>query len=241
MQVQPASGSKFDHALIIQDRCCVLLMDMNKCPWCDEPQEKKRIANHTRWCEKNPKAQEYREKVKRTISKRAGLPAWNAGKKKETDDRLIKDGQTIKEGYATGRLTAHKTKHAEKAKKILSQKRKEWLANNPDKHPWKKSSKFLSVPCEHLKSCLREKGLSFEEEFQPLSERFFSVDIAFLKEKLAIEVNGEQHYNRDGTLKKYYAERHSLLEQNGWNVLELHYAKCYKPETIQLVINLLTS
>lgn len=112
-------------------------------------------------------------------------------------------------------------------KKHLSEKRKEWLKSHPDDHPWKRSDRFKSAPCEALKQRLREEGIAFEEEHSPISDRAFSVDIAFPDQKVAIEVNGEQHYNRDGTLRKYYQERHDLIAKSGWTVIELHYAKCY--------------
>jgi very-short-patch-repair endonuclease len=49
---------------------------------------------------------------------------------------------------------------------------------------------------------------------------------------LCIEVNGEQHYNRDGSLNAYYQLRHQRIENAGWRVLELHYAHCYHDTVI---------
>ena len=54
--------------------------------------------------------------------------------------------------------------HTEETKKILSTKRKEWLNANPDKHVWKRHSKFKSVPCERLKEIIRSMGIEFVEE-----------------------------------------------------------------------------
>ena len=47
---------------------------------------------------------------------------------------------------------------------------------------------------------------------------------------IAIEINGNQHYERDGTLKPYYQERHNLLESKGWIVYEIHYSSCFNLE-----------
>ena len=85
----------------------------------------------------------------------------------------------------------------------------------------------ISKPCENLKQYLKNKGIHFIEEYIPLKDRYFSLDIAWPDEKIAIEVNGNQHYNKDGSLKKYYQERHNLLEENGWKIFEIHYSKCY--------------
>ena len=69
-------------------------------------------------------------------------------------------------------------KHKDSTRKKLSEIRKKYLNENPDKHPWKKSDKFKSVPCEKFKNILKQHGLTFVEEYQPLSNRFFSIDIS---------------------------------------------------------------
>jgi transposase len=122
--------------------------------------------------------------------------------------------------------------------KTISEKRKAWLAANPDKHPWRRKNKFLSPPCEKVKSFLKEKGVSFVEEFQPLLNigRNFSIDIAFPEKKIGIEVNGNQHYNRDGTLKPYYQNRSDILKENGWKLYELHYSLAYNPSLIESIL-----
>lgn len=118
-------------------------------------------------------------------------------------------------------------KHSEETKKLLSTIRKEWLKDNPDKHPWKSKEKFVSEPCENLKRILSESGIVFIEEYQPLQDRFYSIDIVLLNQKIGIEVNGNQHYNRNGELKKYYQERHDNITNDGWYLYEIHYSKCY--------------
>lgn len=117
-------------------------------------------------------------------------------------------------------------------KQKISKKRKEYLKNHPNEHPWKKSDKFKSKPCEHLKEILR-KDFNFEEEYTDIRWKHnYSVDIAFLDKKLAIEVNGNQHYNNDGTLAEYFQKRHDYLLSEGWTILEIHYAACYKNDKI---------
>ena len=124
-------------------------------------------------------------------------------------------------------------------KQRISIKMKAWYAANPDSHPWKqKGRKYrFSAPCEKLKEYLRSKGIEFVEEFPPNVEgRNFSLDIALPEKKIAIEVNGTQHYNKDGTLKPYYQERHDILERNGWTVYELFYSVCYQLKKLESMI-----
>lgn len=122
----------------------------------------------------------------------------------------------------------------EEEKKYLSEKRKEYLRNHPDEHPWKQSSKFKSVPCEKLKDDLRKYGIPFLEE-QGLAniEENYSIDIVIPEIRLGIEINGNQHYDtKTGKLKPYYQKRHDIIEAAGTKLLEIHYTKVYDNEFI---------
>jgi len=123
-------------------------------------------------------------------------------------------------------------KHTEETTLKLSLARRKYLRENPDKHPWKRKEKFISVPCEKLKEYLTSKNIKFIEEWQPIEDRFFSIDIAFPDKKIGIEVNGNQHYNADKTLKDYYQRQHDLLEINGWKIFEIHYSSCFFPKFV---------
>lgn len=122
-------------------------------------------------------------------------------------------------------------KWTEEEKKQIGQRQSEWLKNNPDKHYWK--TKQPSKPCEHLKTLLRNKNITFEEEYTDSNwKHSYSLDIAFLEKKIAIEVNGNQHYKegqhfQNGELKEYYQNRHNYLISEGWTIYEVHYLKCY--------------
>lgn len=125
----------------------------------------------------------------------------------------------------------------EDLRKRLSDSRKAWLAANPEKHPWKRSSKFESEPCQNLKDALEARSIEFHEEFTPLDDRFFSLDVAFPAMKIGIEVNGEQHYNRNGSLKPYYQQRHDLIESAGWKLYEVHYSICYDQKRLSSIVD----
>lgn len=128
-------------------------------------------------------------------------------------------------------------KWTDEEKKHISEKRKQFLKENPDKHPWKNKEKFISKPCEHLKTILKEKGFDFVEEYtDDRWEHSYSLDIAFLDKKIAIEVNGNQHYNNDGSLKNYYQIRHDYLTSQGWCVFEIRYNWCYIEDKINELI-----
>jgi hypothetical protein len=130
----------------------------------------------------------------------------------------------------------HKPVYSEEHRKRLSEKRKEWLKNNPEKHPWRSKDKFKSVPCERLKAKLKSEGINFLAEYIPLPDRSFSLDVAFPDKKIGLEVNGQQHYNSDGTLKPYYQERHDLLASQGWNIVELHYSTIFNSLLVNALV-----
>ena len=168
-----------------------------------------------------------------------GGTAWNKGKTKENDESLLKASITLHNRYKNGELKASwiGRKHSEETKKKISESRKAYLKNNPDKHPWKKLSKFKSEPCERLKQVLREYQLEFVEEFSDKTwDHNYSIDIAFPEKKIAIEINGNQHYNNDGTLKEYYVNREEYLKSFGWTIYQLHYSLVYNDQIVSDLI-----
>ena len=119
-------------------------------------------------------------------------------------------------------------KCSEETKAKIGAKRKQWLSDNPEKHPWRNKDRFKSEPCEKVKEFLTKLQVQFVSEYQPnLDGRHFSIDIAIPDKLVALEINGNQHYESRGTLKPYYQERHNLLEKNGWTVYEIHYSTCF--------------
>ena len=89
-------------------------------------------------------------------------------------------------------------------------------------HPWKKKNKFVSKPCEKLKQMLIENNIDIIEEYNNF-DRKFKIDIYLPKYNIGLEVNGNQHYNKDGTLGDYYQERHDYIINQGIELIELHY------------------
>lgn len=145
--------------------------------------------------------------------------------------------RAVREGFIVKKL--HIIKHSEIEKEKISNARKKYLRENPDKHPWKRNSKFKSNPCELVKKKLNDNNIIFIDEYQPSDEKFYSLDIAFPNKKIAIEINGNQHYNNDGTLKEYYQIRHNFFENIGWKIIEIHYSMVYDKILInQLIENI---
>ena len=67
------------------------------------------------------------------------------------------------------------------------------------------------------------------------------MDIAFPDKQIGIEINGNQHYERNGDLKPYYKDRHNYLECMGWKIYELHYKIPYSDKILDIINNILKS
>lgn len=128
-------------------------------------------------------------------------------------------------------------KHTQETKRLISEKRKDFLKQHPEKHVWKRKDKFKSQPCEHLKQFLLKNQIEFAEEYtDEIWEHNFSIDIAFIPEKIGIEVNGNQHYNSDGQLKDYYLNREKYLQQCGWSIIEVPYFMVWNQSFLQKIL-----
>jgi very-short-patch-repair endonuclease len=126
---------------------------------------------------------------------------------------------------------------SEEVGKKISDGLKLFYKNNPDNHPWKNSNKLKSVPCENFKNVLNQMNIKYIEEFTISNDRFFSVDVAIPQYKIVIEINGNQHYNKDGSLKEYYQLRHDFIENLGYKVYEFHYSLFFNNEKMINLIN----
>ena len=149
----------------------------------------------------------------------------------------------IKNGFLRKRTKSEATelsrklkpfKHTKKTKDELSIWRKEYLMKNPDKIKW---PGIESVPSARFKKILIDNNINFVEEYKVLDNRYFRIDIAFPDKKIGIEINGEQHYERDGRLKIYYKERHDLIEQVGWKLYEIRYNLVFNKEFIKNILH----
>jgi len=104
-------------------------------------------------------------------------------------------------------------------------------------HTWSKSHR-KSIPCELVKQHLRDEGVAFIEEWEPLPDRRFSIDIAFPDIKVGIEINGNQHYDyATGRLAPYYQTRHNLIVESGWKLYEMHFSVAYNLGEITKIVS----
>lgn len=192
------------------------------CKFCEiEIPPTENIGNHVRWCDKNPK--------------------FKAGKKQKQIHGEIRNCERCgKEfvNFSNKKLCSTECNVVtDETRKKISEGRSRYLQENPDLHPWKNPNKSQSVPCNNVKKYLNDHNIDFVDELSPIAGRAFSIDIAFPHLKIGIEVNGNQHYNRDGSLKPYYQQRHDLIQAEGWRLIQVHYTECFSDEGISKFLN----
>lgn len=137
-------------------------------------------------------------------------------------------------------LISHK--HTQQQKRHMSKIRKQYLRLHPQKHPWRRADKFKSKPCQDLKQFLTDNNIHFYPQYsnpQQFSGRFYAIDIAFPNQKIAIQVNGFQHYKKDGSLTDYHQQKHNIIQQAGWKILEVPCIKTYSIQFRQSLLKLI--
>lgn len=134
---------------------------------------------------------------------------------------------------------ASSSPHTDEMKKHLSQKRKEYLNKNKDKHNWSLYHSQETEPERIFREVLETiNDIQFYQYYIPKeADRFYELDFSIPELKIDFEVNGQQHYDEEGNLAPYYQERHDYLEDLGWKVIEIHYSLCYNKEKIKEIVS----
>lgn len=133
-----------------------------KCNYCDFIAETKvKLIEHKRLLHPIPK------------NGMTGKKAWNSGLTAKTDPRLAKSRNTLKQRYASGELVSP-TKgklHTEEEKKQISESRKKYLQEHPDKVPYllNHSSK-MSYPEKYFMDLFKNEDipLSYHKQIRTL-------------------------------------------------------------------------
>lgn len=183
---------------------------MLDCKYCGIEQKDKRFkAQHERFCKQNPDP----SKPSRGMLGKKGI-----GGGRRPDGFVVSESTREKLREANSGRT-----HTDATKKLISDKRKEYLRLNPEKVPYRMNhkSRGQSQPEKYWQTVLENHGQVFVPEF-----RFglYSLDFAFPELKVDLEIDGSQHY-LDPKVVLSDQTRNTNLQRFGWRVIRVVWVK----------------
>lgn len=109
-------------------------------------------------------------------------------------------------------------KHSEKTKKLLSEKRKKWILENPDKSPYILSHKSRGETYseKYFREWLEKEQIPFQQEYK---FKLYSFDF-LVNERVDLEIDGGQHKN-DKRIIEHDIKRDTESKKAGFNVYRI--------------------
>lgn len=191
------------------------------CPYCGKEYAKNGIGHHI-WRKHTEEGQKFDpNKGYKTKNRKA----WNKGLTKETDERVRKSWETLKEKFKNNIIEPSflGRKHSEETKKKISDSRKNFLLNHPEKVPYKLNhSSKQSYPETYFEDFLINHNIDYEKEKCACG---YWLDFCF-GGKYYIEIDGEQHYLPKSIERDKI--RTEKLAENGFVLLQRVRWKLFK-------------
>lgn len=120
-------------------------------------------------------------------------------------------------------------KHSEETKQKISQRRIDFLRENPDMVPYKLNhySKGRSYPEEYWKAVLDTNGILYTEQYQVGPYQLDFAIVNNLTVKIDLEIDGEQHH-LDERVVASDKRRNEYLENLGWKIVRVRWSEYQK-------------
>lgn len=130
-----------------------------------------------------------------------------------------------------------KQRHTQETKDKISQIRKKYLKEHPDKVPYLLNhySKGESYPEIYFEEVFKNENIKLTKKFRIY---LYELDFCDVDKKIDIEIDGEQHYS-DERIVKSDIRRTAYLEDMGWTVFRIRWSHFQKMSFYEksLVIN----
>ena len=119
---------------------------------------------------------------------------------------------------------AYRRYHSEETKKKISESRKKYLNEHPDKVPFKLNhSSKESYPEKYFREWLQKENIFSEREYQV---GLYTLDFAWPERKIYLEIDGSQHHL--DWMMKHDEERTKKLSELGWTCIQRIYWPDYQ-------------
>lgn len=195
------------------------------CKFCGkECKNKNSLVQHELRCKENPNRNS--DIVDTFKEYRKIHSAWNKGLTKETDERIREQSLKI-----SNSLSGRKGRpHTELEKLKISESRKKYLSQHPDKVPYliNHSSK-TSYPEQYFMNLFQEEGIQLTYHVQINK---YELDFADVPRKIDIEIDGDQHF-LDKRIAKSDLERDEYFRGLGWTVFRIRWSEYKKMDLLQ--------
>ena len=176
------------------------------------------LRNHERLCKNNPDRQ---ESSFHQYNNRPEHQAWNKGLNKETSEGVRKHSESLKKYYETHDGSWKGKKHTEDQKLKIGASVKKFLEANPEMVPYKRNhSSKESYPEMYFTDLFSAENIDLHKQFPVGSYR---LDFADPDKKIAIEIDGEQHYV-DKKMVAHDEIRDAYLKSIGWYVYRIRWS-----------------
>lgn len=161
----------------------------------------------------------------------------------ETVNKAVKSGKLKLRDKKTAGILANKKyprkKLTDEIKKKISDSRIKYLKEHPEKVPYLLNhySKGSSYPETYFNNIFNGR-FEYKRYYQV---SYYQIDFAILNKKIAIEIDGDQHY-LDKKIIKSDSRKNKYLTNNGWDILRIKwsdYQKLKKEEKIEYVNDLI--
>lgn len=147
--------------------------------------------------------------------------SWNKGQTAKTNESIARSVKTLKQNIKEGKIVRRGRKLSEEAKKNISEGRKKYLLEHPEKAPYRLCHRHIkgeSYPERYFRKILSKYKVDFKQEVQC---GLYSLD--FLVGNVDIEIDGHQHYS-DERIIESDKRRTKFLEENGFVVKRIRWS-----------------
>ena len=127
--------------------------------------------------------------------------------------------------------------HSEKTKRKISEIRKEYIKNNPDKLPYLSNHRKYgdSYPEQYFETILINNNIIYTKKYRI---SIYELDFAIVDKKINIEVDGSQHYNNIKVIESD-KRRNEFLKSDGWDIIRINWSEYLKSDKEKYIIDLI--
>lgn len=197
------------------------------------------LRNHERLCKDNPNRQESPFVKHNNMIKNGDRVPWNKGKTKDSDERIRHNIESRQKNIESGKTKqSWLGKHlSDEHKQKISKSQTDYLIRTGLNRWSGAHSSERTYPEKYFAEILKD----FCEEQYIIKGLPYKIDFANLEHKIAIEIDGEQHYTEKKQIE-HDKIRDLKLKELGWKTIRVrwsHFVKMSKEEKEELINTLL--